>query len=284
MSSTPPSPPILVLGATSLIGEFLTPRLAKQGLAFTALSRRPPKDMDWLQADLADHDLMAKLPPLETVYSLSPIWLLPPALEALHAAGMRRLVAFSSTSRFTKADSPEAAERETARRLAEAEDKVEAFCSANGIAWTILRPTMIYAEGRDGNVSRLAGLIRKLGWLPISGRGEGLRQPVHADDLAAAALAAAESQPARNRGYDLAGGDRLTYRQMVERLFQGLNKPVLIISVPPLLWRLAFAVARPVLPGATGAMGARMSRDMVFDDSSARADFGWAPRPFRPQF
>jgi nucleoside-diphosphate-sugar epimerase len=284
MSPAWPSPPVFVLGATSLIGEFLTRRLAQDGQAFTALSRRPPEDMDWLQADLADHDLKAKLPPLETVYSLSPVWLLPPALEAMHGAGMRRLVAFSSTSRFTKLESADPVERETARRLAEAEAQVQAFCEVNGIAWTILRPTLIYAEGRDGNISRLAGLIRKWGWLPISGRGEGLRQPVHADDLASAALAAAGSEVARNRTYDLAGGDRLTYRQMVERLFEGLNKPKLILTVPPLLWGLAFAVARPLLPGATGAMGARMSRDMVFDDAAARADFGWAPRPFLPQF
>lgn len=284
MNSAPPSPVVLVLGATSLIGEFLTRRMVQQGLAFTALSRRPPRDMDWLQADLADHDLAARLPPLETVFSLSPIWLLPPALEVLHGAGMRRLIAFSSTSRFTKADSPEPAERETARRLAEAEAGVEAFCSAHGIAWTILRPTLIYAEGRDGNVSRLAGLIRKWGWLPISGRGEGLRQPVHADDLAAAVLAAAGSEAARNQAYDLAGGERLTYREMVTRLFENLNKRTLILSIPPWFWHLVFAVARPLLPGATGAMGARMSRDMVFDDAAARADFGWAPRPFRPQF
>ncbi len=278
-------PPVLVLGATSLIGEFLTARLTQDCIPFVEVSRQEARlDRRWLQADLGDPDLGSKLPAIEAVYSLSPIWLLPQALEALRAAGMKRLVAFSSTSRFTKQDSPEPAERETARRLAEAEAAVEAFCAAHKIAWTILRPTLIYAEGQDGNVSRLAGLIRRFGVLPISGRGEGLRQPVHADDLAAGAIAAAASKAARDMAYDLPGGETLSYRAMVQRLFESLNKSVLILRLPPWLWGAAFALARPLLPGATVAMGARMADDLVFDGSAAARDFGWAPRDFRPHF
>ena len=278
-------PPVLVLGATSLIGEFLTARLTQDCIPFVEVSRQEARlDRRWLQADLGDPDLGSKLPAIEAVYSLSPIWLLPQALEALRAAGMKRLVAFSSTSRFTKQDSPEPAERETARRLAEAEAAVEVFCAAHKIAWTILRPTLIYAEGQDGNVSRLAGLIRRFGVLPISGRGEGLRQPVHADDLAAGAIAAAASKAARDMAYDLPGGETLSYRAMVQRLFESLNKSVLILRLPPWLWGAAFALARPLLPGATVAMGARMADDLVFDGSAAARDFGWAPRDFRPHF
>src|ERR1700749_1469103 len=61
------------------------------------------------------------------------------------------------------------------------EAAVRDFCGANGVAWTLLRPTLIYAEGHDQNVTRLAGMIRKLGVLPLSGQGAGLRPPVHAD-------------------------------------------------------------------------------------------------------
>ena len=285
MSPRPPTPTVLVLGATSLIGGYLERALAEAGVAYTQVSRRPPPlDLCWLQADLNDPDLADKLPPTSQVYSLSPIWLLPDALPALRAAGMKRLVAFSSTSVFTKAASPEASERVIANRLAEAEAAVIAFCGANGVAWTILRPTLIYDEGRDGNVSRLAALIRRFGVLPVSGRGDGLRQPVHARDLALGALAAAAAKPAWNRAYDLPGGETLTYREMAGRVFDSLNKPRFIVSLPPWLWRLAFAVAQPLLPGATAAMGHRMETDLTFDGGPAARDFGWAPRPFNPKF
>lgn len=277
--------PILVLGATSLIGRFLIERLAAEGLDYYGLSREAPvDDVRMIRGDLSEGDLAQRLPPTKTVFSLSPIWLLPKALSALKAAGMKRLVAFSSTSRFTKIDARNAEEREVAQALADAEAEVIAFCQANRIAWTILRPTLIYAEGRDRNVSRLAGLIRKLGFLPLSGEGGGLRQPVHADDLAQGALDAAASAKASNRAYDLTGGETLTYRMMAQRVFEGLGRRPLIVSLPPWVWRIGLTLASPIMPGVTAGMGERMETDMTFDNGEAARDFGWAPRDFHPRF
>lgn len=277
--------PVLVLGATSLVGEFLLARLNAQGIEPMSLSRRPPvDDVCWVDGDLTDPNLVDELPPVATVFSLSPIWLLPQALPALKARGMTRLVAFSSTSRFTKQASPEASERAVAQALAEAEAEVEAFCAEQGVAWTILRPTLIYVEGRDANVSRLAGLIRRFKVLPLSGAGEGLRQPVHAEDLAAGAIAAARAPAARNKAYDLVGGETLTYRTMAERIYAGLGRRPAILPLPPRLFRLLLTLAKPFYPGATATMGDRMAQDLTFDDGAARRDFGWTPRDFRPRF
>jgi nucleoside-diphosphate-sugar epimerase len=282
-SAEPLKTPVLVLGATSLIGRFAVPRLQAAGIAFHPLSRNADRP-GWVKADLADPDLASKLPDCPTVLSLSPVWHLPQALPALRAKGMQRLVAFSSTSVFTKAASPDSYELGVVKRLADGEAAVRAFCEANGVAWTILRPTLIYAEGQDQNVTRLARMIRKLGVLPLAGAGAGLRQPVHADDLAAAAIAAAASAAAHNKAYDLPGGETLTYRRMAERVFEGLGRRPAIVSAPEALWKLAFALARPLLPGATAQMGARMSEDLAFDGAPAARDFGWNPRGFHPDF
>ncbi|WP_419253941.1 SDR family oxidoreductase [Caulobacter sp. ErkDOM-YI] len=277
--------PVLVLGATSLIGGYLLDRLRAAGVDPVAVSRRPPSgEACWLDADLSDPHLEDGLPPVATVFSLSPIWLLPAALPALKARGMTRLVAFSSTSRFTKQASDVPAERAVAASLADAEAAVERFCASQGVAWTVLRPTLIYDEGRDGNVSRLASLIRRFGVLPLSGQGEGLRQPVHAQDLAIGALAAATATAAQNRAYDLVGGETLTYRQMATRVFEGLGRRPVVVSLPPALFGLMLKAASPFLPGATAAMGARMGVDLTFDSRDATRDFGWAPRDFRPKF
>ena len=277
------SGPTLVLGATSLIGRFLLPRLAAAGAEVFAISRAARPSMpgvQWIEADLTSPDWAAKMPPAATVFALMPIWLLPPALPALAGADTRRLIAFSSTSVFTKTASPEPSERDVAHRLLRIGEAV----AASGLAWTILRPTMIYAEGLDANVSRLAGLIARWKVLPLSGRGGGLRQPVHADDLASGALAAAASDAAIGKSYDLPGGETLSYREMARRLFEAQGLPPRILTVPPPLWRLALTLAAPLLPGATGAMGDRMAEDLTFDPVPATRDFGWAPRGFRPQF
>jgi len=277
--------PVLVLGATSLIGGHLLDLLKAEGLDPTAFSRRPPdEETCWIGGDLKDADLAERLPPSATVFSLSPIWLLPSALPTLKARGMERLIAFSSTSRFTKVDSPDPGERTVARELAGAEAAVETWCAEHGVAWTILRPTLIYDEGHDENVSRIARLIRRFHVMPLSGAGEGLRQPVHAGDLAAGALAAAHAPATRNRAYDLVGGETVTYRVMVDRVFEGLGKRPLTLPMPTWLFGLIMRLAKPFYPGATVAMGARMGQDLTFDSSDAMRDFGWAPRTFHPRF
>lgn len=277
--------PVLVLGATSLIGGHLMARLAGEGLDPVAVSRRPPAgDACWIDGDLTDPGVAERLPPAATVFSLSPIWLLPAVLPALKARGMVRLIAFSSTSRFTKADSPEAGERAVAKALADAEEAVETWCGGEGVTWTILRPTLIYDEGHDENVSRIARLVTRFHVMPLSGRGEGLRQPVHAADLAVGALAAAQAPAARDRAYDLVGGETVTYRVMVDRIFEGLGKTPRSLPMPTWLFSLLMRLAKPFYPGATAAMGTRMGQDLTFDSSPAARDFGWSPRQFHPRF
>jgi nucleoside-diphosphate-sugar epimerase len=277
----------LILGATSFVGHFLALRLSPGGQPL-GLSRSPPAGaphIEWMAGDLRDPDLRARLPRISIVYSLAPIWLVPAALPAIIEAGASRVIAVSSTSRFTKIDSPIKAERRAVEQCISGEERLIAICERAGVTWTILRPTMIYAEGRDKNISRLAGLIRRFGVVPLLGLGDGLRQPVHADDLAAAAVAAASSAAAANRAYNLAGGETLTYRELVGRIFDGLQRPRRIVSLPPWLWRLMFSVARPVLPpGVNVAMGSRMVKDLTFDSEAARRDLNWNPRGFHPRF
>lgn len=278
--------PVLVLGATGLVGQFLLERLLVQSIDVIAVSRqtRPPTPgVTWVTSDLMDLNIEVPSRP-EVLFSLANIWLLPPALAKLRSIGIRRLIAFSSTSRFTKERSSVATEREVARRLQEAEAETQAFCEAHEIAWTILRPTVIYAEGRDRSITRLAHLIRRFHALPLSGDGSGMRQPVHADDLAAGAIAAARSPSTTYRAYNLPGGETLSYRSMCERIFEGMNLRPRIITLPPAVWRLGLTLGGPFLPGTTGAMGDRMANDLVFDAGPAKADFGWSARDFHPKF
>ena len=163
-------------------------------------------------------------------------------------------------------------------------DKIAAACEQHDVGWTILRPTLIYAEGRDVNITPLSRLIRRFGFMPLVGGASGLRQPVHAEDLAIGALAAAASPAAVNKFYALPGTETLTYREMIGRIFDGLGMPRRTISVPPWLWRAVFLLAKPLFPGANVAMGIRMMKDMTFDCGPAARDFGWNPRAFNPVF
>lgn len=276
----------LVIGATGMVGGMILRRLTEAGAQPVGLSRHPPADSgsaDWIAADLTDmRD--AALPPLKDVFATAPAPKLARAVPYLAASGATRLVAFTSTSLETKKDTPDDDEREMIRRWAQGERDVIAECDRHGLAWTILRPTLIYAEGLDENVSRIAGLIRRFRFFPLAGDGKGLRQPVHADDLAAAAIAAAGREQCHGRIYDLSGGEILTYREMVGRIFDGLDMPRRVVPVPAWLWRAGLPFALPFFPGLKGTMVGRMAKDMIFDSTAAAQDIGWSPRAFRPRF
>jgi uncharacterized protein YbjT (DUF2867 family) len=143
---------------------------------------------------------------------------------------------------------------------------------------------VIYAEGRDRSITRLANLVRRFHMLPLAGDAHGKRQPVHADDLAAGAIAAAASPATNNRAYDLPGGETLSYHSMVERIFEGLGRRPRVISIPPPLWRAGLSLASILMSGVTTEMGSRMTEDLVFDAGPAERDFAWRPRGFRPRF
>ncbi|MDO8971147.1 MAG: hypothetical protein Q7U74_10695, partial [Saprospiraceae bacterium] len=223
-------------------------------------------------------------PPFDYLYSTVHPEITARALLRIAPAGIKRAVLFTSTSILTKSDSEVEFERLSLRRLAEGERQFIAACDAHHIEWTVLRPTIIYSEGLDVNVTRIHNVIKRFGFFPLSGSASGLRQPVHAADLAIGAIAAAASSAAANKIYAVPGKETLSYREMTGRIFDGMGKPRRLISLPPALWRFAFICARPLIPDANPAMGTRMSKDMVFDGSAATRDFGWNPREFHPNF
>jgi nucleoside-diphosphate-sugar epimerase len=275
----------LVIGATGLVGGYIVEHLIRRGELPSALSRseQAKPAIDWLRGDLEQPETL-NFPAFTTIYCTTDATLLAKALPRLLNPSLKRLVVFSSTSVITKWDTEVAAERETIRNLADAERKIAAACEQHDVSWTILRPTLIYAEGHDTNITPLSRLIRRFGFMPLVGGGPGLRQPVHAEDLAIGAVAAATSPAADNKIYSMPGGETLTYREMIGRIFDGMRRPRRSISIPPLLWRAAFVFARPLFPGANVAMGIRMMKDMTFDSGPAVEDFGWNPRKFNPVF
>jgi nucleoside-diphosphate-sugar epimerase len=275
----------LVIGGSGLVGGYVVEHLVKRGQRPLALSRVARSDaaVDWHRGDLHIADTL-KLPPFATLFCTTDAVLLAEALPHLIHPALKRLVAFSSTSVITKQDTEIVSERAMVQRLAVAEQQIADLCKQHGIGWTILRPTLIYAEGRDTNITPLSRLIRKFGFMPLVGGGPGLRQPVHAEDLAIGAIAAAGSAIAIDKFYSLPGPDTVTYQEMIGRVFDGLGQPRRFVSVPPWLWRATFAAARPLYPGANVAMGIRMMKDMTFDSTPAVRDLGWSPRGFKPTF
>ncbi len=278
-----PDPRVGLLGATSLVGKCLLPLLINSGARVCAFSRQSIESVgDGITWRNLSDSRSTDTDQLDHWICVAPIWVLPEHFSLLEASGARRVVALSSTSRFTKVDSGDAAENAVAERLVESEARFVAWAKSRGIEWVILRPTLIYGLGQDKNICEIASFIRRFGFFPVFGRAEGLRQPIHAEDVAAACISVLRATNGANRAYNISGGETLTYRAMVERLSAALGRRPRLLTVPLWSFRLAVSVLRclPRYRQWSAAMADRMNRDLVFDHTEAAREFGFKPRCF----
>ncbi len=169
-----------------------------------------------------------------------------------------------------------------AERLAASETLLERWADERGVEWVVLRPTMIYGLGRDKNVFEVARFIRRFGFFPLAGGGTGLRQPIHADDVVQICLRALTAPAVVAGGYNLSGGEVLSYRAMVIRIFEAQRLPVRVVSIPVVFLNLIISVARclPRYRHLSAAMASRMAEDLMFDHCAAQRQFDFLPRPF----
>ncbi len=274
----------LVFGGSGQIGLPLLQRLYAAGWRVTAISRHEQHDrpgLHWLQGDLG---AMPELPArVDAIFSCGPLlkfarWYERSGIEA------SRVVAFGSTSAETKRGSADAEERRVAAELREGEALLFAAAQPRSDAATVLRPTLIYGAGRDQTLTRIAQLARRLRYFPLPRGANGLRQPVHVDDLADAAVAALTAPASFGQTYAVPGGETLSYREMVARTLACLHPPVRLVELPSPLFNLALLAAQATgrASGLGEAAVRRMRSDMAFDAGPAQRDFGYAPRAFRP--
>lgn len=275
----------LVFGASGQIGYPLLGLLNRDGWRVTAVSRTAQSDepgLHWLRGDLGRADGLPGR--VDAIYSCGPLdafaqWYGTSPIEAA------RVVAFGSTSIEVKRGSADAEERDVARRLREGEQRLFASASERGAAATVLRPTLVYGAGRDATLTRIAHLARRWRRFPLPRGASGLRQPVHVDDLAAAAFACHGAAATHGQAYALPGGETLSYRDMVARVLACLQPPASLVELPSPLFNLSLLVAQ--MTGRATGMGEaavrRMRSDLVFDATPAQRDFGYSARVFRPR-
>lgn len=276
---------ILVTGAKGVVGTPLCDALAEQNRDYLAVSRSAGTQLfKWDMLHALGAEQQSQLSQITTLIHCAPIWLLPKHMPALAQVNLKRVIVFSSTSVLSKQDSPDTEERKLVQSLADAERELVEHCAALNINLTIFRPSLIYGYGRDQNISHLARFISKWKVMFLVGRATGKRQPVHADDLVSACINAENELKTFGQTYNLAGGEVLTYRQMVQRIFAGLNQKTIIVSLPlrPFRWFLKTASVLGRF-NYTADMADRMNQDLDYDIVSANVDFGFQPQAFLEQ-
>jgi nucleoside-diphosphate-sugar epimerase len=259
---------LLVFGASGAVGRFLLPQLPAHFQAIP-VSRQPRAG--WFCGDLRDS--AAAWPNVDMAISLGPLDAFAAWLKHRTDPSLHRVIAFSSMSAESKHDSDDAKERAIAQRLIDSEETLRVLSAERGIALTIFRPTLIYGAGVDRSLAPIAQFMRRWRIAPIPVGAIGLRQPVHAADLAAACVAALENSATFGNTYALGGGERLLFRSMLMRM--RAENSALPLPIP-----LAVLGVLARSGSVSGATVRRLRVPLIADNTAAARDFGYAPRPF----
>ena len=280
---------ILVFGIHSDVGSYLLPRLIDAGWSIYGFSRNQryayeEVPVTWLRS--TDFQKLSIIDDLQipTVISLMPIWVLPDHKNLLDIVQATTLIAFSSSSIIAKKNSANNKERSIVALLQRGEAWVNDEFTGDNRSAFIFRPTMIYGGKYNRNINRLTRLIQAFRFFLLPGKGSGLRQPVHAEDLAELCMQCLTNRPHGARTYLLAGGETLRYREMIERIFSKTGHSPKIVTAPAFLMRGIVKLLQhlPNQRDITLEMVARMEQDLCYDDQKAINELGWRPRKFYP--
>lgn len=135
----------------------------------------------------------------------------------------------------------------------EAEKRVAKLATNLGLAYTIVRPTIIYGRGdSNGMLDKLAVALRSRRYLVVGG-GNNVLHHTHVDDVVRGVLALAGSDVARNDHFILAGPETITLQRLSELVAGAIG-----VRVP------RFHVPLPFARAVAGAIDLAAYRGLAF--------------------
>lgn len=233
---------ILMTGATGFIGRALTRQLVDNGQKVRILlrpSRRSPNlplgvPVEVAVTGLGDvRGLRAALRGVHAVYHLAGGEAEGGRanLQAVDIDGTRNLVEAAVDARVERVFylSHLDADRAAGFPVLKAKGIAEDFIRKSGLAYTILRGSILFGPG-DMFTSGLAMLLAvSPGLLPLPAKGETLVQPLWVEDIVTCLVWALENQDVVNQTLEVGGPETLTLRQVVETIMGVIHRRRLIV-------------------------------------------------------
>jgi uncharacterized protein YbjT (DUF2867 family) len=234
---------ILVTGGTGVVGPEAVRRLARRGHAIRLFSRHASDDKRSFEGDVEARDgdlgdegstrgaaegcdavlhlasIVAERPPELTFDRVNVEGTRALVAEA-ERAGVRRFVYVSSLGADRGASGYHRSKRQ-------AEGLVRAFSRS----WLICRPGNVMGPG-DAQVSLLLKAVRTLPAVPLVGSGDDAFQPVWYEDLGEALARAVERDDLAGRELELAGAERTSMNDLLDRFEAMTNCHPLRIPLP----------------------------------------------------
>lgn len=196
-------------------------------------------------------------------------------LDAARAESVERIVYMSQNGADSKSPYP------FLKSKGLAEDSV----TSSNMKWTVLKPSVIFGP-EDEFVNVLARLVRLSPLIyPLPGGGTARFQPISVDDVARAVLKSLEADSTIGGTYSIGGPVPLTLKQMTERILVAMNASRVLVGIPVAALRPLIAVAQRLLPHppvTTGLLDL-LAIDNVVPVNDLSGELGITPTPFAPE-
>ena len=149
----------------------------------------------------------------------------------------------------------------------------------SGLRWTIFQPSWISGNG-DHGTELIVDLIRKP-VVPMVGGGRMRIQPIAIEDVCAAVSRAVDMPETQGKTYQLGGPDRMSFREMVEKIAGQLGVSIRTVDIPVGLVRPIAAVFERYewFPASTDQLKL-LTEDNVCEIDAFVKTFRIEPRPF----
>lgn len=278
---------LLITGATGFVGRRLLEKLISKRLKVRCLVRDKKKidknnDLEIVQGDiLYKNALYNATQKVDTVIHLATIIKSsdPEEFTNVNAQGTRNLVEACIKNEVKKiiyVSSLDAVLNET-NTYGKTKKIGEDIIKESGIDYIILRPSLIYGKGSKA-VMKLSELIKKYPLIPVVGDGEGKFQPVYVDDVCDVILNAIESD-VRNKAYCIAGEQKISWNEFIDKIANLFSKRVVKIHVPLWVFWLplelySLVVKNPLFDYESLNL---LKQDKICDLSEIKKDFGFKP-------
>lgn len=299
---------VLITGATGFLGGAMALALAEAGARVRALARSPHKaerlrqrGIEVVQGDITDFgSLQRAAAGCERVFHVAVSYGSMAQQRAANVEGTRlvaraaadagaeRILHISSIAVYgnnvrglvSEAAPPAPGAFAYAISKSEGEGALIDACCTGDLAFTILRPGMIYGPGSQPWTAQMVKLAR-LRPTPWLGDGSGTAHPIYVDDVVGLALRAADHDAARGQIFNVTPDPAPTWRTFLGAYQQILGHDRWL-GAPPALMRGLTQLIRPLTPihsvlRDAPAMIDFATHQTTFSMQKARDMLGWQP-------
>ena len=164
------------------------------------------------------------------------------------------------------------------------EEEIKELANSEGCPTkvTILRPTMIYGDLCDRNMSKFIRFVDRFRLVPIIDGGQSLLQPVNARDLGKAFYAVLNRVETVNEEFDLSGHSPIQMLDVYKLISSELGKRTVFINIPLSLGVFAAKMLRAVSLSKIDIVEKvqRMGENRSYSHQKAKDAFGYQPMSF----